>query len=89
MERTACGGAFKRVSRRKKNRQHALRSDGSDEEQQQAKKREQKNKNGGRQHRWRPDGYGCGRSLSPSGSSSRHIFRRYDGETWTRSCFEK
>ena len=26
-------------------------------------------------------GYGCCRPLSPSGSSSHHIFRRYDGET--------
>ena len=33
--------------------------------------------------------YGCCRPLSKSGSTSRHIFRRYDGETWTRSCFEK
>jgi len=74
-------GAFKRVSRREMNRQHALGSDGSDEEQQQAEKCEQKNKNDGRQHRWRPGGYGCGKPLSPPGSSSRHIFRRYDGET--------
>ncbi len=31
--------------------------------------------------------YGCGWPFSPP--SSRHIFRRYDGETWIRSCFEK
>ena len=85
----ADGGTFKRVSRRKTNRQHALRSDGNDEEQQQAEKREQKNKNGGRQHRWRPGGYGCGNPLSPPGSSSPHSLRRYDAETEMRSCFEK
>ncbi|GAB6126204.1 hypothetical protein JCM14124_19100 [Humidesulfovibrio idahonensis] len=57
--RMADGGAFKRVSRRKKNRLHALRSDGSDEEEQQAEQREQK-KNGGRLHHLRPGGYGWG-----------------------------
>ncbi len=56
MIRMADGGAFKRVSRRKMNRQHALRSDGSDEEQQEAEKREQKNENDEHRHQSRPRG---------------------------------
>ena len=53
---TACGGTFKRVNRRKMNRQHALRSDGWDEERQQRKNREQKDENGEGGHQGRPRG---------------------------------
>ncbi len=72
---------FGRVSCWKIRRQHALRSDDCDEERQQRKNREQKDENGEGGHQGRPGGYGCGWPLSPSGSSSLHIFRRYDGET--------
>lgn len=83
------GGASRGESRRELSRHRALQGVAPDEERQQADKREQKNKNGGRQHRWRPGGYGLTLTAMPPGSSSPHSLRRYDAETEMRSCFEK